>query len=184
MAKNLGWVKLHRALAYNDLWLSDPFTKGQAWADLLMLAGRDGTLKVSYQWLTDRWKWKNKAKTYRFLKALEKREMIEFLGVTENVTENVTANVTAFRLINWEKFQHRVTANVTGSVTADVTLSENLLISSNKNINTRNIKQEPYSPKQRKKSRFLTVKEEHADLGNTDWMELDFSKEDDDGSGV
>ena len=181
MAKNLGWVKLHRTLAYNKLWLSEPFTKGQAWVDLLMLAGRDGIVKTSYQWLTDRWKWKNKGKTFRFLKLLESEGMIEFCSVTENVTDNVTANVTAFRLINWEKFQHRVTANVTGSVTADETLSETLLIRRNtRSNNTRNIKQEPYSPNRKRKSRFLTVQEEHDDLGDTDWMEVDFTKEDED----
>lgn len=172
MAKNLGWVKLHRTLAYNKLWLSEPFTKGQAWVDLLMLAGRDGIVKTSYQWLTDRWKWKNKAKTFRFLKLLESEGMIVFCSVTENVTDNVTANVTAFRLINWEKFQHRVTANVTGSVTADVTESENLLISrNNKKDKTRSIKQEPYMP-HRKKNRVVNGYEQHDDIGDTTWMEV------------
>ena len=42
---------------------------------------------------------------------------------------------------------------------------------------TRNIKQEPYSPTQRKKSRFLNVQDEHEDLGDISWMEVDFSKE-------
>ena len=179
MAKNLGWIKLHRSLAYSKLWLSEPFTKGQAWADLLMLAGRDGIVKTSYQWLTDRWKWKNKAKTFRFLKLLESEGMIVFCSVTENVTDNVTANVTAFRLINWEKFQHRVTANVTGSVTADGTLSETLLIRSNtRSINTRNIKQEPLKPPKRK-SRFLSVQGEMShELGDTSWMEVLNNEED------
>lgn len=179
MAKNLGWVKVHRSLAYNELWLSEPFTKGQAWADLLMLAGRDGTLNVSYKWLSDRWKW-YKSKTFRFLQLLEAKGMIEFCG-TQNGTEDGTANGTAFRLINWEKFQHRGTANGTGSGTADGTDSETLLIRRNtRSNNTRNIKQEPYSPNRKRKSRFLTVQEEHDDLGDADWMEVDFSKEDED----
>ena len=184
MAKNLGWVKLHRTLAYNKLWLSEPFTKGQAWVDLLMLAGRDGVVKTSYQWLADRWNWNHKEKVRRFLAYLVAEGMIEFIGknaVTENVTESVTVFVTAFRLINLENFQHRVTANVTKNVTADVTESENLLISrKNKKDKTRSIKQEPYSPNRKRKSRFLTVQEEHDDLGDTDWMEVDFSKEDED----
>ncbi len=181
MAKNLGWVKLHRTLAYNKLWLSEPFTKGQAWVDLLMLAGRDGIVKTSYQWLADRWKWKHKEKARRFLSFLESEGMIEFItekSVTENVTDSVTANVTAFRLINWEKFQHRVTANVTQSVTASETDSETLLIRRNtRSINTRNIKQEPYSPN-RKKNRVVNGYEQHADIGDISGMEVDFSKED------
>lgn len=177
MAKNLGWVKLHRSLAYNKLWLSEPFTKGQAWADLLMLAGRDGKLEVSYKWLADRWGW-YKSKTFRFLQFLASEKMIEFCG-TQNGTDDGTANGTAFRLINWEKFQHRGTANGTVSGTQSGTASDFLLISSNnKNNKTRNIKQEPYSPKQRKKSRFLSVNEEHEDMGDVSWMEVDFDKED------
>lgn len=177
MAKNLGWVKVHRSLAYNELWLSEPFTKGQAWADLLMLAGRDGTLNVSYKWLSDRWKW-YKSKTFRFLQLLEAKGMIEFCG-TQNGTDDGTANGTAFRLINWEKFQHRGTANGTGSGTADGTESETLLIRRNtRSINTRNIKQEPLKPPKRR-SRFLSVNGEMShELGDTNWMEIDFSKED------
>ena len=180
MAKNLGWVKLHRTLAYNKLWLSEPFTKGQAWVDLLMLAGRDGIVHASYAWLAKRWQWNHKEKVRRFLAYLEEEGMIQFLAskdVTENVTGNVTANVTAFSLINWEKFQHRVTANVTKSVTAFETDSENLLIRSNtRSINTRNIKQEPYSPT-RKRNRVVNGYEQHADIGDISGMEVDLLKE-------
>lgn len=33
-----GYVKLWRRLKDSDLWLSEKFTRGQAWADLVMLA--------------------------------------------------------------------------------------------------------------------------------------------------
>ena len=33
-----GWIKLHRELLLHDLWKYKPFSKGQAWIDLLMLA--------------------------------------------------------------------------------------------------------------------------------------------------
>ena len=175
MAKNLGWVKLHRTLAYNKLWISEPFTKGQAWVDLLMLAGRDGKLEVTYRFLTERWKW-YPSKTFRFLQQLEAEGMIEFCG-TENGTENGTGNGTAFCLINWEKFQHRGTRNGTESGTENGTLSENLLIRrNNKKDITRSIKQEPYMP-HRKKNRVVNGYEQHDDIGDVSWMEEDFSKE-------
>ena len=182
MAKNLGWVKLHRTLAYNKLWLSEPFTKGQAWVDLLMLAGRDGKVQISYRRLADRWKWGHHEKVSRFLEFLADEDMIEFLDendVPVNVPVNVPRIVPAFRLKNWAKFQSRVPANVPANVTENVPDSETLLIRRNtRSNNTRNIKQEPYSPNRKRKSRFLTVQEEHDDLGDTDWMEVDFSKED------
>lgn len=30
-----GWVSIHRQLCENDLWLSEPFTRGQAWVDMI-----------------------------------------------------------------------------------------------------------------------------------------------------
>lgn len=176
MAKNLGWVKLHRTLAYNKLWLSEPFTKGQAWADLLMLAGRGGVVKASYQWLADRWHW-CKAKAYRFIMWLKSEGMVEF-SETQSETVSETASETAFRLINWEKYQHRETASETRSETRNETISGNLLISSNKNTNTRNIKQEPLKPPKRR-SRFLSVQGEKShELGDTSWMEVLNNEED------
>ena len=31
-----GWIKLHRSMFDNDLWTAEPFTKGQAWIDLIV----------------------------------------------------------------------------------------------------------------------------------------------------
>lgn len=33
-----GWIKLHRTLTMHELWTAEPFTRGQAWVDLLLLA--------------------------------------------------------------------------------------------------------------------------------------------------
>ena len=38
---NSGWIKLHRKLKDNKLWLCEPFTRGQAWVDLLLLANHE-----------------------------------------------------------------------------------------------------------------------------------------------
>ena len=35
-----GYIKLHRSLMDNPLWTEKPFSRGQAWVDLLMLANR------------------------------------------------------------------------------------------------------------------------------------------------
>lgn len=85
-----GWIKLHRQLAGNPMWLAEPFTRGQAWADLLMLANyKPGHIRIAGQrvdvpvgavsWskgkLADRWKW-SKGKLQRFLKELENDNQI------------------------------------------------------------------------------------------------------------
>ena len=33
-----GWISLYRSILNNDFWLSEKFTRGQAWVDLLLLA--------------------------------------------------------------------------------------------------------------------------------------------------
>ena len=70
-----GWIKIHRDLLDNELWSDKPFTKGQAWVDLLLLANhRDknvllgnctelverGSFITSELKLMERWGWGRK----------------------------------------------------------------------------------------------------------------------------
>lgn len=85
-----GWIKIHRKLSMNTLWLCEPFTRGQAWVDLLMLANHEDSffyvrnVKVDIKrgevgWsepkLADRWKW-SRTKVRKFLNDLEKEQQI------------------------------------------------------------------------------------------------------------
>ena len=86
-----GWVSIHRRLAISDLWLSEPFTRGQAWVDLIMLANHEegfirvrgikvtvkcGQIGWSEVKLSERWRW-SRTKTRHFLKELENVQQIE-----------------------------------------------------------------------------------------------------------
>lgn len=81
---NRGWVRLHRKIDENKYWLSEKFTRGQAWVDLLMIACHSpqtvfirgieinlqrGQFCWSQEALSKRWKW-GKHKTNLFLKCL------------------------------------------------------------------------------------------------------------------
>lgn len=81
---NRGWVRLHRKIDENKYWLSEKFTRGQAWVDLLMIAChfpqtvfirgieinlQRGQFCWSQEALSKRWKW-GKHKTNLFLKCL------------------------------------------------------------------------------------------------------------------
>ena len=45
MDEKAGWIKLWRKFADDPLWVSEPFTKGQAWVDLLLMAqGTENTI--------------------------------------------------------------------------------------------------------------------------------------------
>lgn len=87
-----GFITLSRKLQKNNLWLSEVFTRGQAWVDLLMLANyADGFIIVrgvqvdikrgqcgwSENRLAERWRW-SRGKVRRFLKLLEgERQVVQ-----------------------------------------------------------------------------------------------------------
>jgi len=105
-----GYIALHRKITDNEFYFSEKFTKTQAWIDLLLLAThtsrttyirnieiklKAGELCYSQKTLATRWKWDFKT-VNKFLKLLEKREMVEIK----------TSNVTTILLIkNWEIYQ-------------------------------------------------------------------------------
>lgn len=140
MGKTGSYIKLDRGLKNNSLWLSEkPFTKGQAWVDLLMLAqgtekhrsyrGRQqklerGNVYTSIYFLSDRWGW-SRMKVYRFLEKLMLDEMIVVQGwktdettfrtVHRTTTETnfKTTDETTISIVNWALYQYSDTTNDT-----------------------------------------------------------------------
>ena len=113
MDEKAGWIKLWRKFADDPLWVSEPFTKGQAWVDLLLMAQgtentifkngkfmefQPGTVYKSILELSKRWKW-SRNKVSRFLKSLENETMVE--------TKSDTTNGTTITIENWEIYQGR-----------------------------------------------------------------------------
>lgn len=105
-----GWIKLHRKITDNPMWKSEPFTKSQAWIDLILLANfkrsyfykrgirvdiERGQLGRSEVELSDRWKW-SRTKVRRFLNVLENEHQIE------KVKNNLTLIVT---IKNYDEYQ-------------------------------------------------------------------------------
>ena len=94
-----GWIPVYRQIQENWMWKEKPFSKGQAWIDLIMLANYEdkkmpykgeiitcerGTVNLSISVLAERWGW-GREKTRRFLKLLESDKM-----VTVNATKHRT----------------------------------------------------------------------------------------------
>jgi len=134
-----GWIKVWRKLADSQMWLEKPFSKGQAWIDLLLLAtssdhvskykGKDkvykaGTVHFSLCFLTDRWGW-SRNKVYRFINKLQNDGMLEYQGRTSNGTidrtlngtisdtMNDTTNDTVLIVVNWALYQNKQEKNGT-----------------------------------------------------------------------
>lgn len=85
-----GWASIHRKFVDSDFWLSEPFTKPQAWVDLFTHANHKkgfisirgnnivverGQLAWSEITMTKRWKW-SRNKVRRFLSYLEQEGQI------------------------------------------------------------------------------------------------------------
>ncbi len=85
-----GWVKLYRQLSESKIWFCEPFTRGQAWVDLLLLANYEpsfyykrgnkvevgrGQVGRSEVELGARWKW-SRTKLRKFLDGLENEQQI------------------------------------------------------------------------------------------------------------
>jgi len=109
---NLGYIKLHREIQDNWLWFAEPFTKAQAWIDLIMIARhhdkahslfvrgnkidiKRGQIARSQESLASRWKWSRK-KVVNFLNLLEKEHQI---------AQQKSKTISIITIINYDSFQ-------------------------------------------------------------------------------
>ena len=112
----MDWIKLHRSIQENEFYFAERFTKAQAWVDLLLLATfkertvflrgvevhlMPGELCHSQVSLAKRWKW-NERTVNKFLKMLEKREMIQ---------SRITHVTTVISINNWNLYQNNTEQN-------------------------------------------------------------------------
>lgn len=106
-----GWIKLHRKIMDTPLYLSEPFTRIQAWIDLLLLANHKeglfyvrgnkvvvgrGQIGTSSRTLANRWKW-SRGKVERFLQDLEESGQIK---------PQKTNVITLISICNYDEYQN------------------------------------------------------------------------------
>jgi len=145
-----GWISLHRKITENEIWFLEPFTKAQAWIDILLNANYSkksiqirgnvvfierGQLGWSELTMAKRWSW-SKNKVRRFLKWLETKQQIE-----QQKDRFITTIIT---VLNYESYQND-TADDTADDTAErqqkdsrryITNKDNKDNKDNKNIDT------------------------------------------------
>lgn len=147
---NQGWIKLHRQIMETPEWLAEPFTRGQAWVDLLLLANHKpgfirrrgimvmverGQVGYSVESLAERWKW-SKGKVLRFFQELIELERIcrKTAGTCENragrgisqekikkMIPKKTSVSSLIHIVNYELYQADNTENRTEDRTEDGT---------------------------------------------------------------
>lgn len=116
----IGYIKLYRIITEDPLWCKEPFTRGQAWVDMLLLANhkddyirirgnrievKRGQLAWSEISLSARWAW-SRGKVRRFLAELESKMEQKIVQQKTRVTSLIT-------ILNYEKYQGGGTTNGT-----------------------------------------------------------------------
>ena len=105
-----GWIKLHRKIVDNPYYFSEPFTRSQAWVDLIILANhkdnffymrgvkvdvKRGQIGMSLENIAKRFRW-SRGKAERFISELEKSNQI--VRQKTNIT-------TLFSIVNYNEYQ-------------------------------------------------------------------------------
>jgi len=98
-----GWISLHRKIWDNWTWKDKPFSKGQAWIDLILMVNHQdqkvvignelilverGSRITSIRQLCNRWGWSN-TKVVAFLKLLEKDGMLHYKSDTKKTVVSI-----------------------------------------------------------------------------------------------
>ena len=128
MMKN-GWIKAFRPTSDDELYYDEPFTKWQAWMDLLFMAAyKDtsitvrgirvtvlrGQSMISERQLTERWRW-SREKVRRFIRLL-----VDLQRISPQKT-NVT---TLISIVNYDTYQINETIDQTTDQSTNETTEE------------------------------------------------------------
>lgn len=137
MENSTGWIKLHRAIMDHPDWLSEPFTRAQAWVDLLLLANHKaghirkrgiaitvdrGQVGHSEQTLASRWQW-SKGKVRRFIVELTRLSQVS-RRISQKTVLKKTSVSSLIYIVNYEKYQMNGTEDGTEDGPKTVTEQE------------------------------------------------------------
>lgn len=140
-----------RKISENDLWLSEKFTRGQAWVDLIMLANHKpgilrkrgirvdierGQLGWSEVRLAERWKW-SRGKVRRFLSELAS-------GKEPFIVQQKSKITTLITIINYSTYQSDDTTSSTTDSTTNGHQTDIKQYSNKNGKNGKNEKKEPF----------------------------------------
>ncbi len=139
-----GWIKYYRKSIQDPLYFSEPFTKWQAWTDLLLLANHKestftkrgigiviytGQIGYDLETLAKRWKW-SRGKAERYMKSLETD--MKIVRQKSNVT-------TIISICNYIEYQSGDKANSKANSKAKYQKTD-----TNNNIKNKNEKNKEY----------------------------------------
>lgn len=134
-----GWISVHRKIEDDWLWKDKPFSRGQAWVDLLLMANHEdnkilfngelievkrGQRITSIKKLCDRWGWSNK-KVKRFLELLQEDDKIGL--------EIAPRKATTITIVNYSLYQDEAPAKASRKHQRSITEASQRHINNNDN---------------------------------------------------
>jgi DNA replication protein DnaD len=149
-----GWFSIHRQIASHWLWNDKPFSKGQAWIDILLMVNHEdrkvplgneiilvkrGSKITSIRKLCDRWGWSN-TKVKAFLKLLENDKML---------VQKSDTTKTVLTVCNYNDYQDNKSEKTSEKRQTNVTKTSEK--HTNNNVNNSNNENNSYIPKKSKK---------------------------------
>lgn len=142
-----GWISVYRKVQDHWLWEDKPFSKGQAWIDLIMLANHEdkkipykgsiitcksGDVNRSILQLSERWGW-SRDKTRKFLKLLESDGMVTVKATTHRTTITIE-NYKSYSVKPTTKRQQNDSKPTASRQQADINNNVNNVNNENKSI--------------------------------------------------
>lgn len=152
MSTDRGYVKVFRDIRDHELWQDKPFSRGQAWVDLIMMVNHEdkrilfdgnpvtvmrGCVMTSERKLAEQWGW-SRSKVHRFLEVLEREIMVHVDRTTKR---------TMISIVNYDDYQKvrtttRATEKPLTSHSRATDEHKQYTINTNKDTKKKN----PYSP--------------------------------------
>lgn len=138
-----GYIKLYRSSLNDPLYLKEPFTKWQAWCDLILLAyfapseffvrgirvkAKRGCVYKGVLELAERWKW-SRGKVERF---------ISYLVSDKRVSVQKSNVISCISIINYEKYQQNRSTNEPTNEPTNGHPNEHLIRRDNNKTNSNN----------------------------------------------
>lgn len=142
-----GWISVHRKIEDDWLWKDKPFSKGQAWIDLLLMVNHEdkkilfngnlvevkrGQRITSIKKLCDRWGWSNK-KVKRFLELLQEDDKIGLEIAPRKNTVITIVNYSVYQDAENEKAPEKHQRSTTEASQKHINNNERIMINNDNN---------------------------------------------------
>lgn len=181
-----GWVSIHRQIQEHWLWKDKPFSYGQAWIDLILMANHttnkfvlgseivtvpSGSFITSELKLAERWGW-SKTKVRTFLTLLQNDSMIEKKSDHKKTTISIV-NYSVFQESETTKKPQKDQCSTTEKPVQDTNNNDNNENNENKNIDISDSDESAPEPTPKKTK---VVKHKYGEYNNVLLTDEEFEK--------